>query len=211
MTLARRLMALSCIAGAFAVAAPTLAAQERQRPAEWKIRFDRPAPDSALYFVSMPPGWHITTGPASIMYDPTRVARGQYRVRSEIFLFPGERREGFGVFVGGENLEAENQSYLYFLIRKDGRFLIKHRAGRETHVLTPWTEHAAIIKHEGGKDNVKNVLEIAAGADQVDFFVNGERVASLPRSQLNVDGIVGLRVNHGLDVHVSDLSVERKG
>ncbi len=41
--------------------------------------------------------------------------------------------------------------------------------------------------------------------------MNGEKVASLPRGQLNVDGIVGLRVNHGLDVHVSELSVERKG
>ncbi len=211
MTLARRLVALACITGVFVVAAPVLSAQELQRPADWKVRFDRPAPETALRFVTMSPGWHITTGPASIMYDPSRVASGQYRVRSEIFLFPGERREGFGVFIGGENLEADNQSYLYFLIRKDGRFLIKHRAGSETHVLTPWTEHAAIVKHEGGKENVKNVLEIAAGADQVDFFVNGEKVASLPRGQLNVDGIVGLRVNHGLDVHVSELSVERKG
>ncbi len=211
MTLVRRFSVLAFFAACLVGGVPLLSAQELPRPAEWKTRFDRPAPESALYFVTMEPGWHITTGPATIMYDPSRVARGEYRVRSEIFLFPGDRREGFGLFIGGENLEAENQSYLYFLIRKDGRFLIKHRAGSETHVLTPWTEHAAIVKHPGSQENVKNVLEIIAGAEQVDFLVNGEKVASLPRGQLNADGIVGLRVNHGLNLHVTDLSVERKG
>ncbi len=211
MTMARRFAALACIAAGLAGGADLLCAQELQRPAEWKSRFDRPAPDSALYFVTMTPGWHITTGPSSIIYDPSRVARGEYRVRSEIFLFPGDRREGFGVFIGGENLEAANQSYLYFLIRKDGHFLIKHRAGSDTHVLTPWTQHAAIVKHPGGKENVKNVLEIVTGTGQVDFLVNGEKVASLPRGQLTVDGVVGLRVNHGLDLHVTDLSIQPKG
>ncbi len=211
MTFARRLAALACLAGGLAASAPVLSAQELQRPADWKTRFDRTAPDSALYFVTMAPGWHITSGPSAILYDPARVARGEYRVRAEIVLFPGDRREGFGVFVGGENLEAANQSYLYFLIRKDGRFLIKHRAGSDTHVLTPWTEHSAIVKHPGGEERVENVLEIVAGAEQVAFLINGEEVASLPRGEMNVDGIVGLRVNHGLDLHVTDLSVESEG
>jgi hypothetical protein len=188
------------------VSAPALA-QELERPADWKLRFDRPAPDSAVYFVSMPPGWHITTGPAGILYDPSVTAKDEYRVRSEIFLFPGERREGFGIFVGGENLESDSQSYLYFLIRKDGRYLIKHRAGSETHVIVPWTAHEAIVKHEGGEETAKNELGIECGSEIVDFFVNGEKVNSLPRSQTNVDGIVGLRVNHSLNLHVTDLSV----
>ncbi len=81
-----------------------LSAQEQERPQDWTVRFDRAdAKDSALFFVTMTPGWHITTGPAGILYDPSRTATGTFRVESEIFLFdPGDRhREAFGVFFGG--------------------------------------------------------------------------------------------------------------
>ncbi len=41
------------------------------------------------------------------------------------------------------------------------------------------------------------------------FLVNGVEVAKLPRvAQLNTDGVVGLRINHNLDVHVSGFGVE---
>ncbi|UCC84974.1 MAG: hypothetical protein JSW46_08700 [Gemmatimonadota bacterium] len=201
-------MRLAYLTLALVCSTSPLAAQELERPARWKVRFDRPAPDTAIYFVTMPPGWHITTGPAAILYDPSKTAQDEYRVQSEISLFPGERREGFGLLIGGADLQAANQSYLYFLIRKDGRFLVKHRAGSETHVIIPWTEHSAIIKHDGGEGEVKNVLAIECGAQQVRFFVNDQLVAWLPRSEMDVDGIVGLRVNHSLNVHVTNLTVE---
>ena len=44
--------------------------------------------------------------------------------------------------------------------------------------------------------------------DQVHFAINGENVATHPVSALSTDGIVGLRLNHGVNVHVSDLRVE---
>ena len=31
----------------------------------------------------MPPGWHTTTGPAAIIYNPENTAKGQYRLESE--------------------------------------------------------------------------------------------------------------------------------
>jgi hypothetical protein len=190
-------------------AAPLLAQEpELKRPDTWKVRFDRPAPDTAIYFVAMPPGWHITTGPAAILYDPKQVASGQYRIESETFLFPGDHLEGFGVLFGGTDLDQDNQSYLYFLIRKDGRYTVRHRAGSETHTLVPWTENAAIVKHEGGEGTAQNVLAIAVGAEQVDFYVNESKVTSLPRAQLQVDGVVGFRVNHRLNVHITSLEVE---
>lgn len=187
-----------------------LIAQEPTRPPEWKIRFDRPADESAIELVTMTPGWHITTGPAAILYLPTNVARGAYRARAVIHLFPGERREGFGIFIGGRHLEDDAQRYTYFLLRKDGRFLIKRRAGSETPVLVPWTAHDAIVPHDGGDGTAKNVIEIAVGPETVGFLVNGQEVASLARDQVDAEGIVGLRVNHALDLHVSELVVEQQ-
>lgn len=195
----------------FPLLAAPLAAQNLERPADWKVRFDQPAPDTAIYFVSMPPGWHITTGPAAILYDPEQHAEGEYRVESEVNLFPGERREGFGVFVGGNHLDGADQSYLYFLIRKDGNYLIKRRTGNDTETIVPWTPHDAIVKHDGGEGTVKNALAIQCDSDQVRFFVNNSEVKSLPRAALDVDGVVGLRVNHRLNIHVSSLEVTPVG
>ena len=45
-------------------------------------------------------------------------------------------------------------------------------------------------------DTVKTTLAIQAGAETVDFLINGTKVASKPRKDLAVDGAAGLRVNH---------------
>jgi len=193
-------LALSLMAG-------PLVAQELERPSDWNVRYDRPSNDS-LYFVTMTPGWHITTGPSGIFYNPAKTAEGEYRVSSEIYLFPGERREGYGIFIGGNDLEADNQSYLYFLIRKDGRFIIKQRNGSDAPTITPWTEHAAIVKQDGD-ENAKNVLAVEVGDQKLSFYVNDQMVTSVPRSQLPTDGVVGLRVNHALNLHITNLNVEQ--
>lgn len=189
-------------------------AQDLERPANWKVRFDRSGtPDTAVYFVTMPPGWHVTTGPAAILYDPAKTASGAFRITSEIFLFdPGRRhREAYGVLFGGQDLGGTEQSYTYFLIRDTGEFLVKRRDGSGTTTVRPWTASAAIMKHPGGEKNAKNVLAVEARGDAVDFFINGEKVVTVPRGEIRVDGVVGLRVNHSLNLHVTSLTVERLG
>ena len=208
-------MRLAClVVSALLFAGPALAQDEDQkleRPADWNVRFDRPAADSDLYFVSMPPGWHVTSGPASILYNPSQVASGEYKLESKIYLFPGQRREGFGVLFGGQGLDGPDQNYIYFLIRGDGSYLVKLRAGSEAQAVIPWTKHEAIVEHEGQEGAAENVLAVQCGSEMIDFFVNGEKVNSLPIGDLEVDGVVGLRVNHGLNLHVAELTITGGG
>ncbi len=203
------MVAVSLALALFTSLGAAQATEKRERPAGWQVRLDRPEQDaSAVAFWTMPPGWHITTGPACILYDPSRTTVGEYRLQAEIILFdPGDRREAFGVFIGGKDLADDNLSYDYFLIRKDGRYLIKRREGSETQVIKPWTEHPAIIKYDGSSETAKNVLAIDVGPHEVHFLVNGEKVTSFPRSKINTDGVVGLRVNHALNIHVSALTI----
>lgn len=176
-------------------------------PAGWQVRMDRPDTSAAdVEFVNMPPGWHITTGPAAILYNPQNTAAGEYRIESESFLFPGEHLEGYGLLFGGQNLDAANQTYAYFLLRRDGKFIVKVREGDATRTLIPWTEHAAIGK-QTGEESARNAMAVEAGAEKITFYVNGQKVAELPRRALPADGIVGLRVNHHLNVHVTRLQV----
>lgn len=197
---------------AFVFAAPALNAQER--PADWNVRLDNANADpSAVEFVAMTPGWHVTTGPAGILYNPEHRAQAHYRLSSTVFLFdPGRRhREAYGVLFGGRDLDGANQAYSYFLIRDTGEFLVKLRRGASTETVVPWTASDAIMKYPGAGEQAKNVLAVECGAETVDFYVNGQKVTSVPRSGLMTDGIVGLRVNHSLNLHVSELRVEPLG
>lgn len=203
------------LATATCLAAP-LPAQELTRPPDWRVRFDDPAATEAdlEMFVSMPPGWHITTGPAGIFWDPALRAQGEFRAEMEVFLFdPQGRREGFGIFLGGSDLEGSGQTYTYFLIRDGGQFLIKRRRGGETEEVTAWASHDAIRSYAGRGDevSVRNVLTVEAGRENVRFLVNDREVAVLPRTDLDPEGTVGLRVNHRLNLHVSRLEVRPLG
>ena len=47
------------------------------------------------------------------------------------------------------------------------------------------------------------------GRDTVTFMVNGQTVATQPRSAVDAVGISGLRIGHGLDVHIEGFTVEQ--
>lgn len=54
-----------------------------------------------------------------------------------------------------------------------------------------------------------NPYGLVVGADEVEFHVNGEAVAGLPRADLSVDGVVGFRVGAGLNLHLTTLTIAR--
>jgi len=187
-------------------------------PESWNVRLDHSNADVVIgavedsvdiFFVNMSPGWHITTGPAAIFYHPDYIAEGNYTLESTIHLFdPEERREAYGVFMGGQNLEGDDIMYDYFLLRNSGEFLVKRRMGSETSLLQDWTFNESV--HMFGPDpesSVTNHLQVDVHADSITFSVNGTEVSSLSRDQVMTDGTVGLRINHALNVHVSDLKV----
>ena len=138
-----------------------------------------------LYLVTMTPGYHVTTGPAMIAWHPDSVATGDFRIESETFLFdPQGRREAFGFFIGGSDLQGPDQRYTYFLLREGGEFLVKSRAGGETPVVHNWTAHPSIVSYATkpeGSATAKNVLVLEAAGDELSFSVNGEEVWSGPR------------------------------
>lgn len=195
-----------------ALLAAPLHAQDLQRPDGWQARFDRAGSTEAdmEMWVDMPPGWHITTGPAGIFWHPDLTASGTFRAEMEVFLFdPAGRREAFGIFFGGGDLQGNAQAYTYFLLRDGGQFIVKRRQGTDTPTLVEWTPHPAVRSYadRGDDASVKNVLTVEAGAETVRLLVNGQEVTSLPRAELAVDGTVGIWVNHALNLHVSRLEV----
>lgn len=178
-------------------------------PDGWMARLDRPGEASAVSFTTMPPGWHVATAGrgAGIFWQPAMTVSGEYRLSSTIHLMkPAQHAEAFGLFVGGRDLEGEDQAYLYFLVRQTGEYLIKRRRGDGTEDVVGWTAHRVIPTAAEGRPT-RYDLTIQVGERTVDFLVNGATVRTVPRSQLETDGIAGLRINHLLDIHVETLEL----
>ena len=55
------------------------------------------------------------------------------------------------------------------------------------------------------------MLAVEAGAETVRFLVNDNEVARMPRSELDLDGLYGFRVNHALNLHISRLEMTPLG
>ena len=96
---------------------------------------------------------------------------------------------------------------MYFVAANNGKFLIKKRTGATTSVVVDWTASTAIKTVPAGDKNVENVFKIQARRDSVLFSINDVVVATKPRSELNVDGVTGFRINHSLNIHVAGLTV----
>ncbi len=179
------------------------------RPVGWEVRLDQAGDDpSAVEFRGDEHGYVVHTGPAAILFNPALSVADEFHAEARMAqTTPTAHAEAYGLFVGGKDLQSVVQSYVYFLIRQDGKFLIKRRVGAETMTLVDWTAHPALVRAEEGADALDHTLRIDAGPDTVTFSINGQQVASLPRSDVDVDGIVGFRVNHGLEVSITHFEV----
>ena len=174
----------------------------------WQARLDSGRADVMdLSFRSMAGGFHVTTGPHAIFWNPSNTGSGSFTVSATFTQTqPSSHPNSFGLFLGGQDLNGDGQRYTYFLIREDGQFLIKERTGADTANLAGgWAAHSSVNALDGGR--MTNSLSVEVGASNVRFLSNGTEVASLPKSGLSVDGMAGVRFSHQLDVHVSDFMV----
>jgi hypothetical protein len=178
----------------------------------WEARLDKADGKVAdLKFVSMGPGFHVTSGPAAIYFNSANAAKGKYTVKASLTQTKAPaHREAYGVFIGGDDLKGDKQSYLYVVVAGTGEYTIKHRAGSETHTVVDWTASPALKKaDEAGK--ATNEIAIEVGATDVRVLFNGTEAFKQPKEKVigSLDGVVGLRVNHNLDVHVGSFSVTK--
>ena len=182
-------------------------------PAGWMGRTDRPtAKIEDAKFVTMGPGFHVTSGPAAIYWRSANTVSGPFTATATFTQTKAPTHpEAYGIFFLGKDLQAANQSYAYLLVRGDGKVMVKHRAGSEVHTILDWTENAAVHKQDANGKATNTLTVDATKADSVRLLVNGAEVAALPGSHAgSTDGIVGLRVNHNLDVHIGEFTVTPK-
>jgi hypothetical protein len=180
-------------------------------PAGWAARTDEKGKEAETKFVVMDKGYHVTLGPAAIFWRASDKVEAPFHSVALITQTKrSEHAEGYGIFVGGQDLNGDGEKYTYFLIRQDGKYLIKRRMGPATTNLTStWTAHPAIVRPNVAGE-MTNRLEVTIGKDRLAFAVNGKEVYTADPRLVDGTGIVGLRVNHNLDLHIDDFTVTRQ-
>jgi hypothetical protein len=183
----------------------------------WMVRVDRsqnasdPDDTPQLKFVPAGKGFQVTGGPAGTFWHPTNTTTGPFTAKASFTLVkPSNHTNYYGLVFGGSNLNTPNQAYFYFVVAQDGTFLIRHRNGEKVIDVKDRVPHASVRRPDASGKSV-NDLEVRVAADTVTFLVNGASVHSVPKSALgaSTDGIVGVRVNHVLDVQFEGLQVQR--
>jgi hypothetical protein len=184
-------------------------------PAGFELRLDRTTDNAADFHVmEMGGGWHIETGPRAIVYNAAdnAVESGDYTVSASFTEIgaPPNHREALGLFFGGQNLQAPDYTYSYFVVRATGEYLIKKRVGEETEEVTEgWVASEAVNAATPDGADVTNTLQVMVMGDQVHFSINGTEVATMPAAELDVHGVAGVRMNHNLKVMVNDWNLTR--
>ena len=181
-------------------------------PAGWSARADENAGIANVKVVPMGKGIHVTLGPAIILYRENSAGNGPFHTLATFTQTkPTMHAEGYGLFYGGQGLDGAGQKYTYFLVRQDGTYLVKQRDGDKTTEITKgWVASPAVHKIEG-KGSSTNLLEIDHKRDpsKVVFLVNGQPVHTLDAKATQVECVVGMRVNHNLDLHIDGFDVHR--
>ncbi|HUQ47360.1 MAG TPA: hypothetical protein VM053_03830 [Gemmatimonadaceae bacterium] len=177
-------------------------------PAGYVGRTDRNAPVSGAKYTPSGSGWELTTGPAHILYAATSQASGNFTASATFEQLEAPAHpEAFGIFIGGMHLDQNNIAYTYFEVRGTGELLVKLRDGVSTRDIVPWTASPDVPKQDAS-GKATYALSVTVTSDAIKFSVNGKQVASVAKTGLPTDGVVGVRVNHNLHVKVSPVAIK---
>ena len=186
-------------------------------PPGWNVRTEpnrqtgQPAPLANVKFQTMGAGGlHTTVGPAAIYWRNQDTVSGNYHIVAKMTQMKNPAHpEAFGIFLGGKNLADSGQTYTYLLVRPiDGMYSIRRRTGYTTRptAIVEWTASDAVIKSDS-TGNASNELSVEVKGGKAKYMINGKEVHTGDAAELN--GVVGYRVNHNLDVHLGPLGIHK--
>jgi hypothetical protein len=200
-------------------------------PAGWELRWDTGTPSMTEVDVQkVGTSMHFRSGPAAIYYDPKDVAKGDYTVSATFSQAKSMGHEGYGLFIGGANLQDSTQHYIYFIVKPCrshdpcsgeaaktgtplGEILISQRTSNAKPTALVATAHDDAVNTDApGSGAATNVLAIRVAKDSLHFYANGKEVRTFAKSAFNgapTDGIAGLRVNHNLDITVEGFAMKK--
>ena len=174
--------------------------------------------DSAK-FVSMGSGMHATTGPAITYWNPTMVGKGDYTVKATFaereYMGLNSHPHPYGIVMAGNDMGTDNASYLYCAAYGNGNFIVRGFGPAPFQMNGPrGGTNEAVHKAEAKGKPVSQEIALQVKGDKVSCLINGTEVASYSKAELvaagklkSTDGVVGFRMGHNTDAHISGFSL----
>jgi len=161
---------------------------------------------------------HVTTGPAVAYWNPANKATGSYTVKATFhepkYMNLNNHPHPYGLFVGGNDMGTDNQSYLYCAAYGNGRFIMRGFGPAPFQMNGRGEANDAVHKAAGPGQEVAQDIAINVTPDKVECAINGTVVGSYPKADLvaagklkSTDGIYGVRFGHNTEAHVIGLTM----
>ena len=164
---------------------------------------------------------HVVTGPAVTYWNPANTATGSYTVSATFtepkYMSSNDHPHPYGLFIGGHKLDTDQASLLYCTPYGNGRFIVRGFGPARFDPMTfgRATPNDAVKKAEPGGSVTQEVAWVVT-PEKADCKINGTVVASIPKAELvgtgkleSLDGVVGIRVAHNVDVNVSNFKLTK--
>ena len=164
---------------------------------------------------------HVTTGPAVAYWNPENTASGDYTVTATFnekeYMSLNDHPHPYGVFIAGNDMGSDQQSYLYCAAYGNGTFIVRG-FGPEPFQMNGRRGGAndAVHKAAGKGEPVTQEIALSVKGDTVSCSINGTVVASYPKSELvtsgklkSTDGVYGIRFAHNTEATVQGPTVTK--
>ena len=163
---------------------------------------------------------HVTTGPAVAYWNPADRASGDYTVKATFrepkYMTLNSHPHPYGVFIGGNDMGTDAQSYLYCAAYGSGKFIVRGFGPASFKMNGGGEANAAVHKAAGPGEPVTQEIALSVKGNKVSCSINGTEVASYDKSALvgagklkSTDGIYGIRFAHNTDGLVTGLTVTK--
>ena len=163
----------------------------------------------------------VTTGPAVAYWNPSNRASGDYTVKATFtepkYMNVNDHPHPYGIFIGGNDMGTDQQSYLYCAAYGNGNFIVRG-FGPEPFQLNGrrGEANAAVHKAAGTNQPVTQDIAVSVKGDKVSCAINGTVVGTYNKSDVvgagklkSTDGVYGIRFAHNTDGQVSGLTVTK--
>ncbi|MFL5561731.1 MAG: hypothetical protein ACJ79K_09680 [Gemmatimonadaceae bacterium] len=165
-------------------------------------------------------GFHVTTGPASTYWNPANVATGDYTVKATFteqkYMGLNDHPHPYGVFIAGNKMGTDQQSYLYCAAYGNGNFIVRGFGPQSFKMNAGGEPNAAVHKAAGPGSPVTQEIAMSVKGDDVTCAINGTVVATYKKSDLvqsgklaSTDGVYGVRFAHNTEGTVTGLTMTK--
>lgn len=162
----------------------------------------------------------VVTGPAVTYWNPANKAMGDYTVTATFtepeYMNVNSHPHPYGLVIGGSDLGAANQSYLYCAAYGDGKFIVRGMGPEPFQMNGRGEMNPAVNKAAAKMSPVTQKIAMSVKGDNVTCSINDKVVGTYAKSSVvgagklkSTDGVYGMRFGHNTDATVTGLTITK--